>query len=359
MAFQPDEVPGIGSPLADLSQKLGAVLGGLQWTSQVNGQTLCVEFQLVRHPDIGAFVFSHKDTVYIVFHHLLFSVLLDLFNRIVDHLPLQDYDEELVNGPQMPLEQLVQDETVIEDQSLDLDVTAATLGLASYYPRSHERLSLAVKLQVLALEFLFWHEINHLICGHLGFYEKAGDLSVIEEGRPPIADSSASQAMEYMADLFTAVSFVEMIKSRRFVLIPPEVFGQTTDSNRTLIYGLTIAVTTLFALFHSHEQQDHGDRALVDPNYPTVFTRYVTVVDMLTRGLDGWSDQSSQQWAKTASQALQDLRVATRSAGLDPVFLHQIESDELLDQARLEMVILAETAIALQMEWNRNGVMCE
>jgi hypothetical protein len=90
-----------------------------------------------------------------------------------------------------------------------------------------------------------------------------------------------------------------------------------------------------------------------DDNYPTVLTRYSTVVDMFSRPLEHENRTLWERWEYVAGSALGDLRVAIRQTQWGRNLLTQIDSDEFLDQAWREMNMLAEQSLQLMPSWQR------
>ena len=223
--FVPAEVAGLGSPMADLSQRFAKVVRSLHWRRTADDRAVTVDFQLARQPSIGAFVFADGDEHFVVFHHLMFSGLLDTCCRLVNHLPLEAaHDSEPIQGPQLPL----------------LKLMSAT------------------------------------------------------EAAPRHATWERLLTMEFTADLFATETLVDSMLGGRLILIPPAAIRPGAESTETLLYMATFAVTTLFALFRSCERihVPEGDR-----NYPSVLTRYATVVDRITKRLDGSERHLSARWS--------------------------------------------------------------
>jgi hypothetical protein len=329
----------VENPLADLALRFRRVLRGNTWQRAIDGRSVCLDFGLVENVEIGAFAFAEQDAYFVVFHHGLFSALLDVFCRVVDLLPLTaEFDKTPL--PSSPL-------------TLSLEV-GRSLGLPSVYPRTAERLSLAVKLQVIALEYLFLHEWHHILTGHLGEVVSRGNQPSIEEFGQPASDiDHEAQAMEFTADLFAARTLIDSWANGRAMLLRNSQFATTTTGRETSLYMVQLAVTTLFCLMQETSQAAYPNG---HPGYPDVLIRYVVVEEHITDWLDQNDQELSGRWSLIAGKAIMELKKLLPQIGHGKHLVHEINDDPILERAFERKVSLAENAVALQEKWLTHSI---
>ena len=143
------------------------------------------------------------------------------------------------------------------------------LGIQSQTPewRASKRES-AVNM---ALEFLFRHELMHVLLGHTGFVAAGGVLHAVSDAPTEVKTVPAdSVIIEHAADFFASTSIAAMCAERRFVMLAPDELPAQSDKV-SLPYLAFLGASAMLGLWASAGLEDRR-------RYPTLRTRLATVV---------------------------------------------------------------------------------
>jgi hypothetical protein len=319
--------------------RFSAPLHGNRWILAHDATPTSIVFGVTHDEEFNAFAFLSANQHCIAFNHSVFPTLLQVFCELTAQatfLPMIG-NSTVTSFPAL--------KTV--SKSTTGDLLWEGMVLPKLLPQDPERLQYTFILYRLALEFLFFHELHHVLGGHISYIGNQYAMSALLEirQRDPLSFKDR-RCMEWAADFFAAKSLADSCLSRRFMTINPSQIPNTPEFTETIFYLALIAVTVLFCVFEIWE-------GTPDDNYPTVLTRYSTVVDMFSRPLEHENRTLWERWEYVAGSALGDLRVAIRQTQWGRNLLTQIDSDEFLDQAWREMNMLAEQSLQLMPSWQR------
>jgi len=313
---------------ARLSAAFARVLSANPWKRLDDNAPVKVHFAIIDRDDPNAFVVEAEARVYlVVFHSGLLKTLMNVFARAAHHDAM--FREVESSGP-------------MERRPL--------LEPSPHASGDPNRMLLATLLYRLALEFLFYHELHHLILGHAGYVFKRTRLRIFESGKAALSDPLGQRPMEYAADLWAAKTLYDSILRRRFVtLTPKSIKGLDTYH---LLYAAVIAFTTLFAALQYFDPEDV-------PTYPTMGARSLTFIHDWTTRIDRDKPISPDLWGHASTGALHAVRVSFTES-YDAVGLMDFtEDDAAIDRAYDEITELAKQATAMSQAWKDCAVRTE
>lgn len=184
---------------------------------------------------------------------------------------------------------------------------------------------LAALLYRIAVEFLFYHELHHVLLGHVGLMRRVRRGARMVESRM-LNDITAEhqRSMEYAADLFASKTLHDSIGRRRFSLLTPQSLVGFSDDH--LMYAGMLAILTLFYTFQLNDRSEHS-------GYPPLSVRTLTFVDHWTRESHGGESMEREVWDHTASTALRAVRTAFSELYDDVPLLSFGEEEDAIDRA--------------------------
>lgn len=314
-------------PLKEFRQRLEKPLVANSWIEKSTQQVKTINFDVIEDDSLGAFSFCDGETNIIVFHSGTFDILLTTFCTLMGRTTL------------LPM---------IAGSKSTSDVTPKWVqemfGLIS-----DERVMFATLLYRLSIDFLYFHELHHIVSGQTKFVQ--GQNAHIALADSPQGDSELfpdRKCMEYVADLFAGASLGDCCKTRRFVTVDHDLLPTIEEQEITLPYLTCVAVIILFAflncLGHNSTQ-----------NYPSLFARLTTVIDMLTRKLsssDKWRDNVDvivTAGIRDVQDALRDNPHILGETATDLVL--QLDAQRNVDEVFAEMSALGERSMPLFSKW--------
>lgn len=141
--------------------------------------------------------------------------------------------------------------------------------------------SLAFTTAQMAIEFTFYHELGHLVCGHPGFpgtrvgLEQFHELSTRGD-RADLSGAEVAQALEYDADCFAVqVALANHLMGQYFHVPEQAIQGYPTDLELSY-YCWALAVSALFRIFAQHKPAI-ADSEATDHPHPLLRSLLITV----------------------------------------------------------------------------------
>jgi hypothetical protein len=313
---------------ATLSAAFSRVLSANPWKQLDDNAPVTVQFAIIDRDDPNAFVVEADSHIYLVaFHSGLLKSLMNVFARAAHHDVM--FKEVESPGP---------------SQHLPL------LEPSPHASSDPNRMLLATLLYRLALEFLFYHELHHLILGHAGYVSKRTRLRLNESGKAALLDPLGQRPMEYAADFWAAKTLYDSILGRRFVTLTPKSL-EGLDTHH-LLYAAVLAFTTLFAALQYFDPQDV-------PTYPTMGARSLTFIHDWTRRIDNDKPIPPNLWGHASTTALHAVRVAFTECYGAVGLMDFTEDDDAIDRAYDEITELAGQATAMSRAWKDCAVRTE
>ena len=233
--------------------------------------------------------------------------------------------ETLLSNPQILPD--VGDPT--KDPTWECDLSARDLqdGLADLFPPAVERITsdqtratFIHHCTQFAMDFIYWHEIFHVLCGHVGYCVKQthqGAAMAELEGRPTLS-AATSQALELEADMNAAtltggIWLQEPLK-------PGIPFRDSEEALRTWAFSLAI----VFLVFDQAGTRVHDYRDATHP-HPAIRAGIAlnTVAGMARKTAPHQEAVVDRAWEKS----MRDCHDLTRVLKLRPAWLNAWESE--------------------------------
>ncbi|MBC8113381.1 MAG: hypothetical protein H7062_03320 [Candidatus Saccharimonas sp.] len=202
----------------------------------------------------------------------------------------------------------------------------------------------------MALEFLLYHELQHILVGHVGFTRERLGLHALPELYSVMGiDQQTLWCMEYSADLFSALTVADDVLTRQFAVTGGQSFATDTEVDRSLLFLTAVGVAMVLCEF---EARDNSGADVEGRTHPPVWTRYVTVIDAMTRRFDERGGPHAEWWEQIEVLSRSSLQEAGLYTGRMSRILADATSERAVDEARAQMAALAERTIQLQSEWS-------
>lgn len=176
------------------------------------------------------------------------------------------------------------------------------------FPVDPDRKLAAVRLTILAMDFLFYHEIGHLANGHMELIDDDELPIVLAEaagGLRATLDPLDSQALELNADTHAAATIV----GECFAL--PEVFPESYSfSDLTeFVESFVLAVIAIFMMFDAFPRGLSQYRGASHPHPAVRLTNvYMSVCRLAQRSSPKWLDRIQTAWANGLAMSEQMCR---------------------------------------------------
>jgi hypothetical protein len=184
---------------------------------------------------------------------------------------------------------------------------------------------LATLLYRLSVEFLFYHELHHVLLGHVGLVRHMRRAArMVESGATRDVSEEQQRSMEYVADLFASKTLYDSIRRRRFSLLTSQSIDGLSDHH--LAYAGTLAILTLFCTFQLDDRSEHAA-------YPPLGVRTLTFIDHWTRASQGGESMKRDLWDHVASTALRTVRTAFSELYDDVALLSLGDDEGAIDRA--------------------------
>lgn len=194
-------------------------------------------------------------------------------------------------------------------------------------PYDDERTRYSLLLFFLGMEFIFLHEIGHVVAGHLqlGPYRT---FSATARASPQVDDEVL--ALELDADLFAASTLAaSIIEHRETILLPPK---ELTGSTSFLLEALSLALSALFLI--------EADRVVAErvtiTDHPTPQVRLASVVAKIYEHFAQIGDRPdlAMQWRSSFRDALDTLSAIGSTFGVHGLFHAKLREEA--EQAEAE-----------------------
>lgn len=211
----------------------------------------------VDNDSFNAFAMKRGETYIIGINWSVLTILSDIFNRIMSHPHLM---AEIGNSS------LENNLDKIDDYFLDLKqlITNFKSGpddiMMSNIPKDRIRAKYAHHLTVIAMDFIFEHELSHILFGHVDYLEKNHRLTIVKEfiSEDKLRKNIDLQTLEMDADS-TALA---RICINVFRTISKEIFFEI-DSELQFLYNdyistfstIYFSLTTLYLVFGDSNYQ--------------------------------------------------------------------------------------------------------
>lgn len=209
----------------------------------------------------------------------------------------------------------------------DLSKTDIRDGFAHIFPPGIQRITLDQTRAAFihhctqfSMDFIFWHEIFHVLCGHLGYCTKGGrqPASLAElQGRRELP-ASTSQALELDADLQAAVVTGSAWLEEPFM--PGIPFRDTEEALRTWAFALSI----VFLVFDQSGSPVRDYRHATHP-HPAIRAGIVlnSLAGFARKNAPHQEAAIDRAWRKS----MEDCQALTRLLKLRPAWIGAWESE--------------------------------
>lgn len=258
----PDGKP---SPKAYLLSQLRASLKNHCWTNN-NSQQCDILIGSVDHidPSVSAMVTKVKDDYFIGILTPVFSATIEILLKLTSHLK---FDENCSNP---------EANEPLSTGAADQKIKVTNAGIPLTLPTSDAHLQFASFLQRIAIEFLYYHELQHVLMGHLGKHEaQFSSPTLAEKPTANLTFNKEQRAMEAYADYVAASTIAQCCLRNNFVLCPTAVIPpQNVTPDHLFKYSL-FSILTIFLIFESQQKA----RAIESANYPSVATRILITLE--------------------------------------------------------------------------------
>jgi|GEM_PF-2377103 len=227
---------------------------------------------------------------------------------------------------------------------------AAPLFVEAAVAPGLELLAAAGVIWRMAIEFIMYHELHHLLAGHVGFAREQLKLRALPELHAVEGlDQQVMWSMEYTADLFAALTVTDDVVQRQFAVHAGRTLSARAFEDKSLCYLAAVGVALVLCEF---EERDVTKHASGQRSHPPVWTRYVTVIDGMRRRFDASGSPHQEWWPEVESLARTAVSELLREQRSPVTILTKAMSDTAVDEARSCMRELAESSLRLQNEWS-------
>lgn len=291
-----------------------------QWRRRIDGSPIQGHFAVIDQVSPTAFSIEVSSEHFLIaIHSGLLKVLMNVFGRMAHHPAIWG-------------------ESIQSNKHIRHDLFESTPFSSS----QEGPMLLATLLYRLTIEFLFYHELHHVLLGHVGFVRRVrhGARMVESEATSDVSEVH-QRSMEYIADLFASKTLCDSIKRRRFSLLTPQSLDGLADHH--LMYAGTLAFLTLFCTFQLYDRSEHAA-------YPPLNVRTLTFVDYWTRASQGGESMKRDLWDRVASTAIRTVQTVFSELYDDVALLSFGDDEEAIDHAYeglTELAAVAQSHISL------------
>ncbi len=319
-----------------------------QWIQKDTGNPVEIWFDFASHSDINACAFRDKDLYFISVNHIVLSGMTQLISEVLrrtDIFPKHGKPERLEKATR---------ESPIELPSAaapnEHAILAAKAGIATVLPSDPARFQLCLFASRICLDLLYFHELNHILLGHVRHCEHRFGPTVLFEAPTNGTECVATtKEFEYVADRVAGTALARCLLSRKFT-ISGEVEEETDEKKDQLDRELTSVV--LFAVgmfFASIESQLLRDEIAGMPQYPYSETRWMSVL----RGFEIEFEEQDHPlvddvFTSVFEDALRNIMIAVTESGyrdslFGPAFVDRDRRSRACDQLVLLDEAFGET----------------
>jgi len=247
-----------------IATRLSKLVSGSRWRRLSDGALFAGHFAVVERQSPTAFTIEASSNDFLIaVHSGLLQALMNVFARMAHHPAM--YRDPSPSGKH-------------ERNDLFENVPFASAA--------DGEMLLATLLYRLAVEFLFYHELHHVIVGHAGYMRHTRHgLRMFESGAIIGLDRGRQRPMEYTADLFASKSLYDSIQRRRLALFTPQSLEGLEDHH--LMYAGVLAFLTLFCTLQLHDPTESDA-------YPSLGARTLIFINHWTRASQGEESMTSR-----------------------------------------------------------------
>jgi len=224
-------------------------------------------------PEVTALTTRIHDIYFIGIMEPVFSAIIEIIIALTGHMTFGDERETEVRS--LPAEEA-------EEGTKGKAVRATLYGV----PRpekmkiSDGHLVFASFLQRFAIEFLYYHELQHILLGHLGRREiRHSSPTLVERAASTSRKQSEDRAMEFYADFGAASTMAHCCMNNSFVLCPSSLIPHDQLSTQSFAEHLLMSLLVVYIVFEAHEQRKESPSA----SYPAVAVRALTAVEAFAK----------------------------------------------------------------------------
>lgn len=322
-------------PIKWLRSTFNASLAPLGLRHFATQQPVALWFDFIDEKSINACAFRDENLYCIAFHHLTVSGMLQIFGELLTHSDVFSEGDAKATAP--TTDDLA---AVYSADSKDFKVRVADLGVATTMPSNENRFRLATFLQRLALDLLYFHELNHLMLGHVGYSElRFGPCALFEVAGATGPAHVAQIELEFAADFCAGAALADCIAEHSFASAgkvarsqDPAICHQETLKLMELVL-FAAAVT-----FVQFESQLLAQSLRGIAGYPLSETRWFSVLRGIERRLAKTHPHLAQELVPTVvPRVFQSLNAAFSESNLRdplfaPIFVDKGRRDDAIDQ---------------------------
>ncbi len=313
-------------PIDWLRDTLNTSLQRHRWVLGVDHTPVRLWCDFVDHNGINACAFQHEELFTIAIHRPAVAGLQQIFSEILRRSEI--YPEA---GPREEPKPLSADTPISIPPAPDSDETekanAVEAGVPTSMPASPQRFQFATFVHRLALDLLYFHELHHVLLGHVGYLQnRFGPCAIFEVPQShdiPIKDRVPRKTIEFTADFMAGASIADCLASHSFAMAGRVEVVE--DPEGQLARDSKLAELILFAsgvLFSTLESQLVSQGLQDTPGYPISETRWFSVLRGMERRLGGIGHPLVDLlYDKALPDALRSIHLAMSQTGFkDPLF---------------------------------------
>jgi hypothetical protein len=270
-------------PLQWLRQRANAALTQLRLQSYSTHENANIWFDFINEPTVNACVFRHGSLHCIAVHHITVAGMMQIFSELLTRSDVFPETGDLNNLDfAMPTDL---NHIGVAAGPKEATVKGADLGLPISMPNGDRRYQLVTFLQRLSLDLIYFHELNHIMLGHLGHSElRFGPCALFEVPHDKLSSRSANADLEFAADFSAGAALGDCILNHSFATAGRVAASLDEEVRRK--ETLKLAETVLFAAgvtFVQFEAQLLANGLKGIPDYPLSETRWFSVLRGMER----------------------------------------------------------------------------
>jgi hypothetical protein len=276
-----------------------------------------IVFDVTDATEAGAFAFKYADSYFISINLGLIAILCDLFLRLWTLpdvlLPVGDSSREQGQGKGVPLEFDAKNRIISENNNL--------IRFSTVSPNCPMRKSNAYSFARMSLEFVFFHELRHILAGHLDYRGYKYGAFVISEF--PVENTDLERRLVYQATEFDADGYGahclmhEIVKSMPMPILKTgdnKVDNDNFEECKRIVATCFVSIDMFFK-FYSVNRPQHASAYWNMDLHPPVHLRRLTALGAIRGYFQPLGVQEFDNWLKTLDPVARAARITEGAVG--------------------------------------------
>jgi hypothetical protein len=334
---------GGSDPIGWLRDTLNDSIQKHSFRSAGTNESVDVWLDFVDAKDVNACVFRHEKMHCIAVHRLTASGMLQMFGEILTRSAVFPETGGLERiGPATATSPI----HCPPSGRVGPLVSVVEAGIAAALPADPQRFQLATFLQRLSLDLIYFHELSHLLLGHVGDAEvRFGPCGLFEV--PNNLAAAASVDREFVADFSAGLALADCLAKHRFTAAGK--VGTVEDSEDQRARDLKLAELLMFSVgvtFSMFESQLVRQGMRGAKGYPLSETRWFSVLRGFERRLVTLRHPiSNDLFIQLLGKVFSSLHQAMDESGYNDPLFHEIFFDKDRRNQAIDAMVELESNI--------------